>query len=818
MTSLGRYQSGNNRINSRAASFRLVLTIVLGLTVSVATHMAQAQTYTVIHNFQGGTDGSEPAYGLTVGSDGTLYGSTFSGDAGTGTIYTLAYTGSGWALNTLYMFSGGSDGAVPYAGVIFGPDGSLYGTTAFGGVGSCVTGGGKTGCGTAFNLTSSSRRQGKPSTWTETVLYDFTGGSDGATPYGARPIFDAAGNLYGTAFGGGLQNCPGGCGLVYELVPGKGGWTEKILYSFSGTPDGSSPWAGVIFDQSGNLYGTTKLGGLYGYGTVFELTPSSSGWMEKVLYNFQNQQDGGMPYAGLIFDPSGNLIGATTAGGAGNGGTVFELTPSGSDWTFQTLYAFTGQPGQFAHGPTASLVFDNGGNLYGATAGDGAYGFGSVFKLTQSGGNWTYTSLYDFTGGNDGRTPRGNLVFDKYGNLYGTSSGGPPPDCDGSPCGLVFEITFPMQYVAVTPCRVVDTRNANGPFGGPPIGGGTQRDFPVASGNCDIPATAAAYSLNVTAVPKGRLGYLTVWPTGQPQPLASTLNSDGRVKANAAIVPAGNNNGSISVYASDTTNVILDIDGYFAPVSSSTLAFYALPPCRVADTRNANGPLGGPYLTGGQERDFPVLAATSCNIPAAAQAYSLNMTAIPRQPLNYLTVWPSGQKQPNVSTLNAPTGTITANAAIVTAGVNGEVAVYPTDDIDLVIDINGYFAALGAPSALSLYATAPCRVLDTRPPSGNGPFKGPLSPPVDILGSACPVPSQAQAYVFNATVVPSGSLGYLTLWPDGSGQPLASTLNAVDGAITSNMAIVPAGSGGKIDAYANGLTNLILDISGYFGP
>ena len=306
------------------------------------------------------------------------------------------------------------------------------------------------------------------------------------------------------------------------------------------------------------------------------------------------------------------------------------------------------------------------------------------------------------------------------------------------------------------------------------------------------------------------MGYLTVWPTGQPQPFVSTLNSDGRVKANAAIIPAGNNGGSISVFATDTTNLVLDIAGYFAPVSSSTLAFYALPPCRVADTRN------GQFLKGGEEADFPVLDL--CNVPASAQAYSLNFTAVPHSPLSYLTVWPYGQERPYVSTLNAPTGTVTANAAVVTAGVGGEVAVYPTDDTDLVIDIDGYFAPPGAQNALSLYATVPCRVLDTRPPLGNGPFDEELNPPVDVLGSPCSVPGAAQAYVFNATVVPLGPLGYLTLWPDGIGMPLASTLNAPDSAITSNMAIVSAGTGGKIDVFSGGLTNLFLDISGYFAP
>jgi uncharacterized repeat protein (TIGR03803 family) len=808
----GKYQVCNIRVKMRAATFRLVLAIVLGVTAIVATHTAHAQSYTVIHTFMGGADGDEPNYGLTIDSNRNLYGTTFSGDSGLGTAFMLSPGNPDWILAPLYMFTGGSDGAAPYAAVVFGPDGSLYGTTGFGGKPnpSCTTGGGFTGCGTVFNLKSPAPHHPRSPSgyWTETVLYDFLGLSDGALPYGARLIFDQEGNLYGTAFSGGID-CPGsgGCGVVYKLTPSNGRWTQSVLYSFSGGNDAAHPWAGVIFDQSGNLYGTTEFGGAYGFGTVYELMPSASGWTEKVLYSFQNQQDGGQPYAGLIFDASGNLYGATTTGGIGNGGTVFELTPSGAGWSFQTLYAFAGGHGELAGGPTASLVFDNGGNLYGATAGDGAYNFGAVFKLTlSSNGSWTYTSLYDFTGGNDGRLPRSNLVFDQYGNLYGTASGG------ATGYGVVFEITFPMQYVPVTPCRVVDTRNPNGQFGGPPIQGGTYRSFPIPSSACNIPANAASYALNVTVVPNGPLGYLTVWPTGQPQPLVSTLNSDGRVKANAAIVPAGNDGGSVSAFATNTTNLILDIAGYFAPVSSSTLPFYSLPPCRIADTRN------GKSLPAGQETDFAVSGL--CEVPANAQAYSLNITAIPKGPLEYLTVWPTGQTQPVFSTLNAPTGTVTANAAIVGAGTNGQVAVYPTDNTDLIIDIDGYFAApSSSPNPLSLYAAAaPCRVLDTRPPQGSGPFNGTLSPPVDVLGSPCNIPSSAQAYVFNATVVPSGSLGYLTLWPDGGNRPTVSTLNAYDGAITSNMAIVPAGNQGKIDAYANGLTNLILDISSYFAP
>jgi len=381
--------------------------------------------------------------------------------------------------------------------------------------------------------------------------------------------------------------------------------------------------------------------------------------------------------------------------------------------------------------------------------------------------------------------------------------------------------TTKLQFVSVTPCRVVDTRNANGTFGGPPIQGGTSRSFPIPQQTpCDIPATAAAYSLNVTLVPieGAPVSYLTIWPAGEVnRPVVSTMNSlDGRIKANAAIVPAGVS-GGVSVYVTNTTNVVIDIDGYFTPTSGSTLAFYSLTPCRVLDTRNTNGPLGGPFLTGGQERDLPVLSST-CHIPNSAQAYSLNFTVVPYndEPLGYLTVWPQGSPRPQASILNNLTATIVANAAIVPAGTGGGIATYADQNTQLVADINGYFAAPGE-GGLSLYPAVPCRVIDTRKIGNGQPFSGTLSPPVDVVDSVCAPPNTAQAYVFNATVVPVGSLGYLTLWPDSEPQPMASTLNAIDAAITSNMAIVP-NINGKTDAYASGITQLILDISSYFVP
>ena len=370
------------------------------------------------------------------------------------------------------------------------------------------------------------------------------------------------------------------------------------------------------------------------------------------------------------------------------------------------------------------------------------------------------------------------------------------------------------QFIPVSPCRVVDTRNPDGMFGGPPIDGGSYRDFPIPLGACSIPSIATAYALNVTVVPHSTLDYLTIWPSNQPQPLVSTMNSwDGRIKSTAAIVGASSS-GAVRVFVSDTADVVLDISGYFVALPNpDALAFYPLTPCRIADTRNPIGSLGGPMLQAGQQRDFPILQAAGCNIPSAAQAYSLNLTVVPQNTLGYLTVWPSGQPQPGVSNLNDYTGTIVANAAIVPAGANGDINAYATDNTDFIIDINGYFAPPGT-NGLSFYAPPPCRVVDTRT-QWPGAFSGANT--FGVVSTGCSAPSLAQAFVLNATVLPTNPLEYLTLWPDGEPQPLVSTLNAVDRAVTSNLAIVPSVDG-SVDAFVSGRTYLILDISGYFAP
>ena len=423
------------------------LTLVLLLTV-LALPAAQAQTYTVLHNFTGGSDGANPEAGLAIDRAGKLYGTTFRGGTGFGTIFRLAHSGSGWVFSPLYLFAGrdgGNDGAGPTASLTIGPDGSLYGTTAYGGAhgeGDVCNGSrnGYTGCGTVFSLRP-------PATacktalcpWNETILYRFGGTFDGSFP-GGDVILDQAGSIYGTTESGGLYACEVFlCGTVFQLTPSSGSWNETVLWNFGQDNDGWLPESGLIFDQGGNLYGTTGLGGdqclgqVSGCGTVFELTPTNGSWTETVLHVFTGDIDGAFADAGLIFGNGGNLYGATSGGGPGSGGTVFELTPSNGGWVPAVLYSFSGS---LRAGPHARLIMDSSGNLYGTTLADGANGKGSVFKLTFSGGTWTYTSLHDFTGGIDGGYPYSDLVFDTNGNLYGTASAG-----GSNNDGVVFEVT-----------------------------------------------------------------------------------------------------------------------------------------------------------------------------------------------------------------------------------------------------------------------------------------------------------------------------------------------------------------------------------------
>ncbi len=413
---------------------------ILAAAVVLLLATAQAQSFNVLYRFTGGADGARPDSGVVMDAGGRLYGTAFVGGTGYGTVFSLKPQGTGWTLGVLYTFTGGSDGANPLSRVVFGPDGTLYGSTSAGGITTCSFEG-LTGCGTVYKLRPPAFCRAILCPWTENILYSFTGGMDGWQPDG-DPVFDASGNLYGiTSDGGEFGTCNGrtGCGTVFELTRSNN-WTESVLWNFGEGSDGVLPIAGVVFDAAGNLYGTTYLGGSSDVGIVYQLTPVGSGWNENILYNYTGGPDGANPYAGLLLDSVGNVYSTAYAGGAGGGGTVSELSPAGGGWTYTLLDAFSGMGGQ----RFGNLIMDQAGDLYGLTHEDGQFQLGSVFKLTPGNGGWTYSSLHDFTGGSDGAYPRGTLIFDSAGNLYGTAAeGGNTNDCSGAGCGVVWEITNP---------------------------------------------------------------------------------------------------------------------------------------------------------------------------------------------------------------------------------------------------------------------------------------------------------------------------------------------------------------------------------------
>lgn len=386
--------------------------------------------FTTIHAFSYDANQGVPWAGVTIDPGGALYGTTsMGGVAGFGSVYKLEHSLSGWTLTTLYSFTGGTDGAYPRGRVALAPDGSLYGTTDQGGAISLCSG---YGCGTVFHLTQS-RAVPNPALapWNETVLHSFVG-SDGAAPRGDL-TFDQSGSIYGTSLGGG----DAGNGVIYKLTPTGDGWTETVLYSALDSGDGKSPYGGVVFDNAGNLYGVFGDGGPGGGGAVYQLTPSESGWTEQTLQSFVLYgEDGAYPRGGLIIDSSGTLYGTTGTSGENGGGTAFSLTPVSGGWTFTTLYSFWG--GWWW--PYDKLTLDTSGSLYGTTSGGGPYGFGTAFKLTPSSSGWTYTSLHDFVGGWDGGGPMSNLVFDGMGNLYGTALWSVGPSVYEA-SGTVFQIT-----------------------------------------------------------------------------------------------------------------------------------------------------------------------------------------------------------------------------------------------------------------------------------------------------------------------------------------------------------------------------------------
>jgi uncharacterized repeat protein (TIGR03803 family) len=439
------------------------------LLVALATAvLASAQsTETVLHAFSFNKDGGMPYAGLTFDKQGNLYGvAYYAGSANEGiccgSVFQLTPNTGGWNFNVLYDFKAPiTQGEAPSGSVVFDGAGNLYGTTQEGGY-----------CGNVYELSPT-----HSGPWKETIIHLFNNYKQGVFDDGCLPssylIFDKAGNLYGTTQQTGFGGCTptANCGTVFQLSPGTDGmWKETIIHNFpQDSSDGTAPFGGLVFDQAGNLWGTTPSGGTAGLGTIFELAPAGNGtWSETVAFNFTSDTTGWQPLAGLVVDGSGNLYGTTYQGGTNGVGLVFKMTPQTDGHLTQTIiHEFAGCTATECPdglNPFGGLIFDASGNLYGTTTYGGAagttcnapdsnvrVGCGIIFKLTPaSHDSWKYSIVHRFPGGADGAFPTDDhLAVDSKGNVFGTTfvegdvndSMCPQVVLGLAGCGIVFEVT-----------------------------------------------------------------------------------------------------------------------------------------------------------------------------------------------------------------------------------------------------------------------------------------------------------------------------------------------------------------------------------------
>jgi uncharacterized repeat protein (TIGR03803 family) len=395
-----------NRLTAVLCLFAAVL--ILGVGASMAS------TTEVIYSFAGEEDGEYADSDVAIDRAGNLYGSTvLGGDVGGGTVWQLARSGNDWVHSVLYSFTGGADGGEPYKGVTVDADGNLYGTAVTGGSGSC-----EGGCGVAYKLTKAGNA------WSYAVIHAFTGGEDGSGP-GARVTVDRQGNVYGMAPTGGEF----GLGTIYQLHPNaSGSYSFRLIHAFTGGDDGATGSAGKMVLRNRHLYGAATAGGAFGEGTIFELTrDGSGGWTFNTIYAFKGDPDAAFPYGGLLFDPTGNLYGTTYYDGAHEVGAVYQLSQGSSgSWTEQVLYSFKPQPD--VNSSISNLVADVDGNLYG-TGSEGGLGSGGIFKLARGqSGNWVETVEHRFQGPPDGAFPYNGMTRGTDGSFYGATVHGGEDD------------------------------------------------------------------------------------------------------------------------------------------------------------------------------------------------------------------------------------------------------------------------------------------------------------------------------------------------------------------------------------------------------
>jgi uncharacterized repeat protein (TIGR03803 family) len=400
--------------------------------ILVLPSLAWAGSEQVLYQFKSPQDGQFLLSGVLL-LNGKIYGVTYGGGtSGAGTVFELTHNKTGWTKETLYNFTRRKDGGLPVTELAADKAGNLYGTATQGGsyLSGCPVAGG-VGCGVVFKLT---RRSGH---WKLTVIHKFNG-KDGSNPAG-NLVWDDVGNLYGTSFGGKSCGIECGYGTVFKLSRSGTSWKLSTIHFFRG-PDGASP-VSLFRDSKGNLYGSTGGGGKYGNGTVYKLSPSGNRWTLTTLYSFTGGADGNGPSQAAVLYTGAAIYGTTVDGGlySYGYGVVYEVALSNGTWQESVLHTFTG--GDDGSYPCGGVTMDSNGNLYGtAQGGEVNGGHGVIFKLTNFGGTWTESTVFDFNVV-DGDSPYSDLVWDASGNLYGTTYyGGAECQSQGA-CGNVFEFT-----------------------------------------------------------------------------------------------------------------------------------------------------------------------------------------------------------------------------------------------------------------------------------------------------------------------------------------------------------------------------------------
>jgi uncharacterized repeat protein (TIGR03803 family) len=662
-----------------------------------AFKMTTAGALTKIHDFGGPSAGYEPESGLLQAGDGNLYGTTFWGGAAGnfGTIFKLTLAG---ARTTLHDFTD-ADGSAPWAKLVQLADGKLYGTTSRGGASHW---------GAAFSVTLAG---------SYALLHSFDG-SDGLGPRDAALVLRPADSmLYGMTEAGGT-----GYGNAFKMTTA-GAVTSIHAFTLA---DGALPSDGLLLGTDGNFYGTTASGGTaVAQGNVVRITPAGA---VTVLHEFNHTQgaddDGMYPMGGLVRATDGNLYGTTRAGGANTEGNVFRISSAG---TYATIHSFTGADGREPYG---NLLQASDGKLYGTTYGGGAHGHGTIFAIDTAGTN--FAVLHSLTL-EEGAGPVGGLIQATDGKLYGVTNGGGP-----GKAGVVFRLTLPGGCTPPPP----PTAGNDGPkcagqtlqLSASTIAGATYawtgpNGFASSAQNPSIPSAtpAASGTYSVTATVAGCASApATTSATVNPLPSAVVTAPSsvcpGAAGQSASVPDAGGSatyawtitNGtitagagtrSITFTAGTSGSVALGVTVTSAsgcartgsasvPISASCTGskFYGVTPCRIADTRNPNGPLGGPALTAGTARSFPV--TSTCGVPAGARALSLNLTVVAATTAGALKLYADGASVPVSTALSYHAVLARANNAIAAPSASGLLAVVaaqPSGTVHVILDVNGYF-------------------------------------------------------------------------------------------------------------------------------